>query len=70
MYIYMNYIYKEYIYVNYFAVHLKLTQHCKSVILQFKKTAGQLNEIKKTMHEQMRSSIKKEKPLKKTKQKS
>ena len=26
-----------YIYSNHFAVHLKLTQHCKSPILQFKK---------------------------------
>ena len=30
---------KKYIYIslNHFAVHLKLTQHCKSTILQFKK---------------------------------
>ena len=26
-----------YIYLNHFAVHLKLTQHCKSTVLQFKK---------------------------------
>ena len=26
-----------YIFLNHFAVHLKLTQHCKSTILQFKK---------------------------------
>ena len=26
-----------YVYLNHFAVHLKLTQHCKSTILQFKK---------------------------------
>ena len=28
---------KEYVYLNHFAVHQKLTQHCKSTILQFKK---------------------------------
>ena len=28
---------KEYIYLNHFAVHQKLTQHCKSTILQKKK---------------------------------
>ena len=26
-----------YIYLNHFALHVKLTQHCKSTILQFKK---------------------------------
>ena len=25
-----------YMYNNHFAVHLKLTQHCKSIILQYK----------------------------------
>ena len=33
-------IYKEeyiYIWLKYFAIHLKLTQHCKSTILQLKK---------------------------------
>ena len=28
---------KLYVYNNHFAVHLKITQHCKSTILQFKK---------------------------------
>ena len=28
---------KLYIYMNHFAVHLKLTQHCKLTICQFKK---------------------------------
>ena len=27
---------KEYTYMNHFAVHPKLTQHCKSTILQLK----------------------------------
>ena len=30
-------IYNSYIYINRFAVYLKLTQHCKSPVLQFKK---------------------------------
>ena len=25
-----------YVYLNHFAIHLKLTQHCKSAILQYK----------------------------------
>lgn len=30
-----------YIYLNYFVVYLKLMQHCKSTILQFKKKGGE-----------------------------
>ena len=32
------YMYIIYIYLNHFAVHLKLTQYCKSTTLQFKKS--------------------------------
>ena len=35
MYVYILYIH-IYIKLNHFAVHLKLTQHCKSTILQLK----------------------------------
>ena len=31
------YVWLIYVYMNHFAVHLKLTQHCKSTILQLKK---------------------------------
>ena len=38
-YVYESYVNHVYVYMNlmYFAVHLKLTQHCKSIILQLKK---------------------------------
>ena len=36
IYIYL-YVYLIYVYMNHFAVHLKLTQHCKSTIIQLKK---------------------------------
>ena len=36
--VFIHYIYIYiYIFMNHFAVHLKLAQHCKSTILQFKK---------------------------------
>ena len=39
---------KEYIYVvllNHFAIHLKLTQHCKSTLLQFFKKANSIQSV-------------------------
>ena len=30
--------------LNHFAVHLKLTQHCKSIIFQFLKVGGKKNQ--------------------------
>ena len=32
-----------YIYLNHFSVHLKLTQYCKSTIVQLKKKKGKKN---------------------------
>ena len=39
LYIYESYVNRVYVYMNhmYFAVYLKLTQHCKSIIFQVKK---------------------------------
>ena len=37
VYIYVYVYMCIYMYMNHFAVHHKLTQHCKSTILQFKK---------------------------------
>ena len=42
-YIYM-YIY-IYIYISHFAVYVKLTQHCKSTILQLKNNKGSISSI-------------------------
>lgn len=42
IYIYENYIHKNYVYMyiyNHFGVYQKLTQHCKSIELQFKNYA-------------------------------
>ena len=44
---------KEYIYIcitNHFAVHLKLTQHCKSAMLQYKIKSRKNKGTESTVH--------------------